>query len=66
MARAEHDSEDDCKGGDDYDAGGQGGSRCALPVGARGAWVAAITRVVRRDVHGATLGGVANRALTVA
>ena len=48
-AGAEHEPEDDCDGSDYGYAGGE----------ARGG-----TEAVRRDVHGATVGGVANRALT--
>jgi hypothetical protein len=48
-AGAEHEPENDCVGGDYGYAGGE----------ARGG-----TEAVRRDVHGAKVGGVANRALT--
>jgi hypothetical protein len=49
VARAQNDPEDERDGGDDSDAGRE---------------VGGFSEAVRRDVHGATVGGGANRALT--
>ena len=61
---AEHDPEDDCDCSGDCYAGSEAGSGCALPPGPRRARNPALLEAVRRDVHGATVGGCANRAPT--
>ena len=63
-ARAEHDSEDDCDGGGDRDAGGEAGNGRPLPPDAGQARDPAFPEAVRLDVHGATVDCGANRALT--
>ena len=59
-----HTPEDDCDCCDDCHARCERGSGCSLPPRSRQARDPALSEVVRRDVHGATVGGGANRALT--